>query len=93
MTKSTRRILKTVCLGDATIDTASIDHALRVLDGERAVTGTETLPALLSQSEKARQLGVSRFTVRKLVEAGKLHPIELLPGLLRYPAAELVEEG
>lgn len=49
-------------------------------------------PALLTQAQKARQLGVSRFTVRKLTQIGKLSPVELLPGLLRYRADELVKE-
>ncbi len=44
---------------------------------------------LLNQAEKARQMGVSRFTIRKLVQAGRLHPIELLPGLWRFRAEEL----
>jgi hypothetical protein len=50
----------------------------------------EPRPALLTQAAKAKQLGVSRFTIRKLARAGRLHPIELLPGLLRYRADELV---
>jgi len=45
---------------------------------------------LLSQAEKARQLGVSRFTIRKMVAAGVLTPIELLPGLVCFRAADLV---
>jgi hypothetical protein len=48
-------------------------------------------PALLTQAQKARQLGVSRFTIRKMVAAGKLTPIELLPGLLRYRSNDVVE--
>jgi hypothetical protein len=47
-------------------------------------------PALLTQAQKARQMGVSRFTVRKLTQLGRLHPVELLPGLMRYRAEELV---
>ncbi len=66
---------------------------VEVLDGDLKPRQSESPPVLMTQAEKARQLGVSRFTVRKLVEAGKLHPVELLPGLLRYPAAELVEES
>ena len=47
-------------------------------------------PALLTQAQKARQLGVSRFTIRKLTKLGRLRPVELLPGLVRYRAEELV---
>lgn len=53
---------------------------------------SEVRPALLTQAQKARQLGVSRFTIRKLVAAGRLRPIELLPGLVRYRATDLVED-
>jgi hypothetical protein len=45
---------------------------------------------LLTQAEKARQFGVSRFTIRKLTSAGRLHPVELSPWLLRYRAEELI---
>ena len=50
----------------------------------------EPQPLLLTQTQKARQLGVSHFTVRKLTKAGKLRPVELLPGLVRYRAEELI---
>ena len=90
MTKSTRRILKTVCLSDGTIDAESIDQALRVLEGQRAGKVPESGAALLSQAAKARQLGVSRFTIIKMVRLGKLHPLELLPGLVRYRSDEFL---
>jgi hypothetical protein len=47
-------------------------------------------PALLTQAQKARQLNVSRFTIRKLTRLGRLKPVELLPGLLRYRSGEFV---
>jgi hypothetical protein len=61
-------------------------------DGQQNRVGVEQAPALLTQAAKARQLGISRFSVRKLVAVGKLHPIELLPGLWRYRSKELVED-
>jgi hypothetical protein len=49
--------------------------------------------AYLSQAEKARQLGVSRFTIRKMVEARLLHPVQIKIGavrpLIRYAADEV----
>ena len=63
--------------------------ALAALEGKQI--NSKELPAvLLTQAKKARQLGVSRHTVRKLAELGKLHPIELLPGLIRYRSEELI---
>jgi hypothetical protein len=46
--------------------------------------------ALLTQAQKARQLSVSRPTIRKMVKLGRLHPVEVLPGLFRYRADELL---
>jgi hypothetical protein len=67
---------------------SKINCMVAAIEDQRA---TPALPSvLMTQAAKARQLGISRFTVRKLVQAGKLHPVELLPGFVRYRADELV---
>jgi hypothetical protein len=53
-------------------------------------TTMEPRQALLTQAQKARQLAVSRVTVRKMVKLGRLHPVEVLPGLFRYRADEFL---
>ncbi len=91
MTTATERILRATLAADASVSQVQMARAFCALRQNGAGNDPAVeQPALLSQAAKARQLGVSRFTVRKLVEANKLHPIELLPGLLRYRADELV---
>lgn len=88
--KPTKLIVSTA-LRAAGVESAQILVGLAVLEGRQADVQEKT-GALLTQAQKARQLGVSRFTVRKLTKLGRLHPIELLPGLLRYRAGDLVNE-
>jgi hypothetical protein len=83
---STKTIIKTAASA-AGVPATVVQQMLAL--AEMRPAGERLKPALLSQAQKARQLGVSRFTIRKLVRLGKLHPIELLPGLVRYPADEL----
>jgi hypothetical protein len=83
------KTLITSALRAASTDPEVISTVLSILEG-KAIHTAQKPKALLSQAEKAKQLGVSRFTIRKMTLAGKLHPIELLPGLYRYRADELV---
>jgi excisionase family DNA binding protein len=47
-------------------------------------------PALLTQGEGAAMLGVSRQTMRRLVEAGSVVPVRIAGlGRLRYRRADL----
>ncbi len=89
LTKEIRKALEATARAGG-IPTERVAAGLATMEGEVVGAAAEARPALLSQAQKARQLGVSRFTVRKLVVAGKLHPVELLPGLLRYRADELI---
>lgn len=51
-----------------------------------AVTGDTSPPKgrALSQAEAARLLSCSRWSVRRLVATGKLRPVRLLGGLVRF---------
>jgi hypothetical protein len=64
--------------------------AMAILEGKTPTFAENSPSALLNQAEKARQLGVGRSTIVGLVKLGKLHPVELLPGLWRYRREELV---
>jgi hypothetical protein len=90
MTNQTKRVLKAVLGADGEVAPDQILRAIAVLQGNGQETTTEERPALLTQARKARQLGVSRFTIRKMVQCGRLHPVELLPGLVRYRADEVL---
>jgi len=43
---------------------------------------------LVSQADAGRMLAVSRYTIRRMVSAGMLHPVQLL-GATRYRVAEI----
>ncbi len=66
-----------------------IRDMLAVPDGKRPQK-TGNLPVLVNQAEAARLASVSRFTIRKMVAAGKLHPVEVLPGLIRFRVEEIL---
>jgi hypothetical protein len=74
----------------ANLTAAQMTTILSVAEGQER-TG-EPVPKLMTQAQKARQLSVSRFTIRKMTQLGKLHVLELLPGLRRYYADELVAD-
>jgi hypothetical protein len=86
--KSTRSIV-TTALRAAGVEPTQITAALATIDGQQP-KAHQTPAVLLTQAQKARQMGVSRFTIRKLTQLGRLQPVEVLPGLLRYRADELV---
>lgn len=86
--KKIRKAIEAIALaGGATPE--HIAQALACLDGRATPEDPDPKLTLLSQADKARQLGVSRFTVRKLVKVGRLHPVELLPSLWRFRSDEL----
>jgi len=69
-----------------------VDRVIGILQGNGQEAIKVERPALFTQAQKARQLGISRFSIRKMVQCGRLHPVELLPGLVRYRADEVVTD-
>lgn len=63
---------------------AALSAAAQVLSGD----DFDRLKFLVSQAEAARMISMSRFTIRRLVAAGKLHPVRIL-GATRYRVDEL----
>jgi predicted DNA-binding transcriptional regulator AlpA len=66
----------------------------RLVDGKTdlppaASAGTED--RLLTQKQAAEFLSVNRVTIYRLARDGFLHPVELLPGTLRYSFREIAE--
>lgn len=56
----------------------------RVLAGDLGTTRTEpTGPLLLGMSAAAKLLGVSRATLWRMIRAGRLSKVEVLPGSFR----------
>jgi hypothetical protein len=88
LSRDTKTIV-TAALRSAGFGSPEILAVLAGLDG-RNLAKAERLPALVTQAEAARLASVSRFTIRKMAAAGKLRPVELLPGLIRYRVSELL---
>jgi len=60
---------------------------IAVMDGDTA--GAPSSPAILvNQATAAHLLSVSRFTIRRMVAEGALHPV-LVRGAVRYSREEL----
>jgi excisionase family DNA binding protein len=72
---------------------AAIDKILsgETLTGE-ASTKVETAsgPLLLSMGAAAKYLGVGRSTLWRMIKAGRVQPVELLPGTKRVRRADLI---
>lgn len=68
----------------ARFDSATVAKATAAVVA--AVSGDTTPPAgrALTQAEAARLLSCSRWSIRRLVAAGKLRPVRLLGGLVRF---------
>lgn len=66
-------------------------EALRVLRGEVAATPASRSegPLVLTMVDAAKRLGVSRVYLWRLIKAGRIPKIEMLPGTFRVAAADL----
>ena len=64
-----------------------------ILDGKEPIAyqPDQTPPLLLNMTSAAAFLGVSRGTLWRLIQAGRLVPIEILPGSRRMRRTDLVE--
>ena len=60
-----------------------IVDALQVLKGEAVTTSADDRPLLLTVSEAARRLNLSRNTVRRVIKEGRLRKVEIYAGSYR----------
>jgi len=75
MNAATYKAIKAVLGTDDTVTKDQARSALAILQGR--VPDSGPLPLLLTQKQAAHLLGVSRFTVRKMTQEGKLHPVQV----------------
>jgi hypothetical protein len=92
MNMTSRAILQTVLTTDATLSKPERDAVQRIIDGnvEAAISVASIDDRLLVTQKKAAELlSVSRVTIWRMTKEHQLHPVEVLPGILRYPCSEL----
>jgi predicted DNA-binding transcriptional regulator AlpA len=91
MKTSTVEIVAAALRGDGGISQQRIDATLRLLKEGSLPASLERgpLPLLLMQAQAARLLGCSRFTLRRAVKDGRLQPIHLTPGCVRYRTSDI----
>lgn len=85
MTNQNERMMKFLQADPAAL--AEID---RILEGKvQARVETTSGPLLLGMSAAAKFLGVSRATLWRMIRAGRLNKVEILPGSFRVRRADL----
>jgi hypothetical protein len=68
-----------------TADARQLTAALRVLRGEKAVSG----PIFITGSASARLLGIGRTTFRRWAAMAGIKPVEVFPKCFRYRREEV----
>lgn len=92
MNPTSRAILQTVIATDASLTGGERDFVQRLIAGQTeavssAAPGDERL--LVTQKRAAELLSVNRVTVWRMTRDCVLHPVEILPGMWRYPFNEI----
>jgi hypothetical protein len=90
---TSRAFLQTVLTTDSSLAEVERATLVRIIEGkveeEVASTSEPTEQLALTQKAAARALDVSRVTIWRMTRDCLLHPVEILPGVWRYPFEEL----
>ncbi|MBI3987418.1 MAG: helix-turn-helix domain-containing protein [Lentisphaerae bacterium] len=86
MNQPTQKAIRAIIATDESILPDQRDAALSILNGRMPQNGPVSL--LLTQKQAASLLGISRFTVWRMTQEGKLHPVKVHE-TLRYRRAEI----
>jgi predicted DNA-binding transcriptional regulator AlpA len=93
MNTTSRAILQTVVTTDTSLSSVERGAVQRLIDGKTegptAVADANNDRLLVTQKVAARMLSVSRVTIWRMAKDGVLHPVEILPGTVRYAYREL----
>lgn len=93
MNPTTRAILQTVMTSDSSLSEAERGFVQRLLNGDFGVVSASVAAdgerLLVTQKRAAELLSVNRVTIWRMTRDGTLHPVEILPGMLRYPLNEI----
>ena len=78
MKRSMSQIIRAALAADESVRPDQRDAVMAILTEKRPANDRSVPQALLvTQAEAGRLLNVSRFTIRRLVEDGGLHPVNL----------------
>jgi hypothetical protein len=90
---TTRAILQTVMTSDSSLSEVERGFVQRLLNGDlgdgTAVVAAEGERLLVTQKRAAELLSVNRVTIWRMTKEGMLHPVAILPGMLRYSLNEI----
>lgn len=93
MNPTSRAILQTVMTTDGSLTPGERGFVQRLISGETMAvesTGSATDERLLvTQKRAAELLSVNRVTIWRMTRDCLLHPVEILPGMWRYPFKEI----
>lgn len=93
MNSTSHAILQTIIATDSSLTPAERDFVQRLISGETTIDaplGGSDERLLVTQKRAAELLSVSRVTIWRMTRELVLHPIEILPGIWRYPFGEIV---
>lgn len=92
MNPTSRAILQTVVTTDASLTPGERDFVQRLISGETTAMDSTTSAderLLVTQKRAAELLSVNRVTIWRMTRDCLLHPVEILPGMWRYPFNEI----
>ena len=93
MNPTSRAILQTVVSTDGSLTPGERDFVRRLISGETVTIESAASAAderlLVTQKRAAELLSVNRVTVWRMTRDCVLHPVEILPGMWRYPFNEI----
>ena len=94
MNSTSRAILQTLFATDSSLFSSERSFVQRLISGQieeaapAGSMGDEKL--LVTQKRAAELLSVNRVTIWRMTKDCLLHPVEILPGMWRYPFNEIV---
>lgn len=93
MNPTSRAILQTVVTTDSSLTASERDFVQRLISGEATAPASFSAAAderlLVTQKRAAELLSVNRVTIWRMTRDCLLHPVEILPGMWRYPLNEI----
>jgi len=92
MNPTSRAILQTVMSTDGSLTPGERDFVQRLISGETTVMESASATderLLVTQKRAAELLSVNRVTIWRMTRDSLLHPVEILPGMWRYPFNEI----